>query len=51
MSAAFGVAFSSFVSPDGAHYRGYDGELRLPPEISPYVMAVLGLDTRPVARR
>jgi kumamolisin len=51
MSEAFGVAFSSFVSPDGARCLGYDGEIRLPSEIAPYVMAVLGLDTHPVARR
>jgi kumamolisin len=50
MGAAFGVSFSQFVSPDGARYLSHDGAVSLPSEISPYVLAVLGLDTRPVAR-
>ena len=50
MSQAFDVRFSRFVSPDGAKYIGYDGPISVPADIAPLILAVLGLDTRPVAR-
>jgi kumamolisin len=50
MSRAFGVTLGQFVLPDGTSHISYDGEITLPSEIARHVMAVLGLDTRPVAR-
>jgi kumamolisin len=50
MSHAFNVRFSRFVSPDGQAYFSYDGLITVPEDIAPFILAVLGLDTRPVAR-
>jgi|SRR6185312_1648176 len=50
MGAAFGVTFGEFVSPNGVTFRGYDRDISLPSGIAKYVLAVLGLDTRPAAR-
>lgn len=46
--AAFGVDLRTYGHPDGTH-RGYAGSVRLPPELSGVVLAVLGLDDRPQA--
>ncbi|MCL6488381.1 MAG: S53 family peptidase [Alicyclobacillus mali] len=46
---AFGVELRWFDHPNGA-YRSYAGEVTLPESVAPLVEAVLGLDTRPVAR-
>jgi kumamolisin len=50
MSRAFGVSLGQFVSPDGARHLSYEGSITLPTQIAEHVLAVLGLDTRPVAR-
>jgi kumamolisin len=50
MSRAFGVDLRETTSKDGRRHFGYDGSIRLPPEISDFVLAVLGLDTRAVAQ-
>jgi kumamolisin len=50
MSRAFGVTFGQFVSPDGTSHISYEGEITLPSEIAGHVIAVLGLDARPVAQ-
>jgi kumamolisin len=47
---AFGITMGRFVSPDGASHLSYDGEISLPANIAPRVLAVLGLDGRQVAR-
>jgi hypothetical protein len=44
LGRAFGVTLESFGS-----YIGYQGPLTIPDNLSGIVMAVLGLDTRPVA--
>ncbi|WP_206830301.1 protease pro-enzyme activation domain-containing protein [Alicyclobacillus fructus] len=46
---AFGVELRHFDHPDGS-YRSYRGEVSVPASVAPIVEAVLGLDTRPVAR-
>jgi kumamolisin len=38
------------VAQRGFHYRGRKGSVCLPPHLEPVVMAVLGLDNRPVAK-
>ena len=45
---AFGVALQNFVH-DGGTYRGRTGDITLPTELQGLVVAVLGLDNRPVA--
>jgi hypothetical protein len=50
MAAAFGVRFGQFASPDGESHLSYDGEISVPSDVAKYVLAVLGLNTRPVAR-
>ena len=50
MSQAFGVRFGQFVSPDGGSHLSYDGEVTVPADIAPSILAVLGLDTRKIAR-
>jgi kumamolisin len=48
---AFDVELGTYnVAARGFHYRGRKGEVRLPSQIQPVVLAVLGLDNRPVAK-
>jgi len=49
VNRAFGVELRHFDHPDGS-YRSYVGEVSVPASIAPMIEAVLGLDTRPVAR-
>jgi len=49
-SDAFRVSLSRYVHPQRGGYRGNVGSIYLPPELSPTVSAVLGLDSRPQAR-
>ena len=49
MQQAFGVSLHHFSSQHGA-YRGRTGPVMIPEELQPVVMAVLGLDNRPVAK-
>ncbi|SIS93199.1 S53 family peptidase [Alicyclobacillus vulcanalis] len=49
VNQAFGVELRQFDHPGGS-YRSYVGEVSLPASIASIVEAVLGLDTRPVAR-
>nr|1T1E_A Chain A, kumamolisin [Bacillus sp. MN-32] len=49
VNQAFGVELRHFDHPDGS-YRSYVGDVRVPASIAPLIEAVLGLDTRPVAR-
>lgn len=51
MEAAFGVKLGLYEDPKrGLRYRGREGSVLLPEDIHPAVMAVLGLDNRPVAK-
>lgn len=51
MQEAFGVSLSHYeVKESGVKYRGRTGEISLPEDMAPAVMAVLGLDNRPVAK-
>lgn len=51
MEAAFGVKLGVYEdSKRGLRYRGREGSILLPQDIDPTVMAVLGLDNRPVAK-
>jgi kumamolisin len=48
---AFGVTLSHYGDRTGGpRYRSYSGPIQLPAEIQPAVMAVLGLDDRPIAK-
>jgi kumamolisin len=48
---AFQVDLGVYEVPQRAfHYRGRRGSVSLPPQVEPAVMAVLGLDNRPVAK-
>ncbi|WP_437563358.1 S53 family peptidase [Sorangium sp. So ce542] len=49
MRRAFGVELRRVSDGDG-QYLAPRGEIRLPPEFADYVVGILGLDTRPVAR-
>jgi Pro-kumamolisin, activation domain len=46
LGRAFGVTLEAF-----GEYIGYQGPLTIPDNLSGIVMAVLGLDTRPIAHR
>lgn len=51
MQAAFGTRLAYFELPGSAvRYRGRTGFLLIPEELAPAVLAVLGLDDRPVAK-
>ncbi len=51
MSKAFGVDFICYkVETTGTNFRGRSGALSIPTELEGVVMAVLGLDTRPIAK-
>jgi kumamolisin len=50
MQLAFDVSLASYRSEDGATYRARAGVVRVPDWLAPAVVAVLGLDTRPVVR-
>ena len=47
---AFGTQLAHYEAPGGIQYRGRTGSITLPEEIRSSVMAVLGLDNRPVAK-
>lgn len=49
MDAAFGTQVREFQDAHG-HYLSYDGPLSVPQSLAGIVMAVLGLDQRPIAR-
>lgn len=49
IAALFGISFVR-LQLEGRRYRTYEGEISLPAELAPLVVAVLGLDTRPFAR-
>ena len=49
-SAVFGVHLTSYAHPDGGTYRGREGAIYIPGELSDVVQGVFGLDDRPVAR-
>lgn len=51
MTQAFGATLECYRDEKTGHtFRGRTGELSLPEELQPVVMAVLGLDTRPIAK-
>ncbi len=50
MNVAFGIQSQIYESKEGS-YRSHDGPVTLPPELAGAIEAVLGLDTRPVARQ
>ncbi len=51
MAKAFGVEFTCYkVESTGRNFRGRTGSLSIPTELEGVVMAVLGLDTRPIAK-
>jgi len=49
MQKAFGTTLAHYGSPTGA-YRGRTGTIMIPTELQPLVVAVLGLDNRPIAK-
>jgi kumamolisin len=49
MKQAFGTNLVWFESGDGQRHLSYEGDVTLPAEIAPHVIAVLGLDQRPLA--
>jgi kumamolisin len=49
LASAFGVTLERFEYPGGS-YRGRVGTVRLPSDLQPRVLAVLGLDNRPQAK-
>ena len=49
MERAFGVTFKQHTT-DAGTFRLREGEITLPEELSPHVVAVLGLDNRPQAK-
>jgi kumamolisin len=49
-SEAFGVELNRYSHPQGSTFRGRFGAVYLPPDLTPIVRAVLGLDNRPQAR-
>ncbi|MGI8989981.1 MAG: protease pro-enzyme activation domain-containing protein [Bryobacteraceae bacterium] len=49
MGEVFGTNLSWFESAGGRKYLSYEGAITVPAEIAPNVLAVLGLDQRPVA--
>jgi kumamolisin len=51
MSAAFGTELKAYrVDTTGPHFRGRTGTISIPQELTGSVIAVLGLDNRPVAK-
>jgi kumamolisin len=49
MQRAFGTSLAYYNSPSGT-YRGRTGPVMIPQELQPIVTAVLGLDSRPIAK-
>lgn len=49
MQRAFGTSLAHYESPRGS-YRGRTGPIEIPTELQPVVLAVLGLDNRPIAK-
>jgi kumamolisin len=50
MQEAFGVKLGHYGAGGGPWYRSYSGAIQLPTETHAAVMAVLGLDNRPIAK-
>jgi len=50
VSAAFGVKLAQYGHPDGGTFRGRQGPIYIPAELSGIVQGVFGLDDRPAAR-
>jgi kumamolisin len=50
VSAAFGVKLAQYSHPDGGTFRGRQGPIYVPAELSGIVQGVFGLDDRPAAR-
>jgi kumamolisin len=50
MSAAFGVTLQEYSLPGGGTYRGLDGEIFIPADLTGIIVGVFGLDNRPQAR-
>jgi kumamolisin len=50
MEHAFGVQMAWFENAQGQRYLGYRGTISIPESLKSVIVAVLGLDQRPVAR-
>jgi kumamolisin len=50
MQEAFGVTFKLFATEGNRRFRGREGDAYVPDELSGIVVALLGLDDRPVAK-
>src|SRR6185437_15449540 len=50
MQRAFGTELAHYETSHGQQFRGRSGPLSVPETIGPAVMAVLGMDNRPVAK-
>ena len=50
MNRAFGTKLEWFEAADGQRYLSHKGDVSLPAEIAPRVLAVLGLNQLPIAR-
>jgi hypothetical protein len=47
---AFGVTLAWFELAERQRYVSYEGDITLPAELAPHVLAVLGLDQRPTTK-
>ena len=50
LDRAFGIHLSTFRDRDGNEYLSYTGSITIPAVLSGIIVAVLGLDQRPIAR-
>jgi kumamolisin len=50
LDAAFGIVLTLYRTAEGTH-RGYDGPVQVPADLAQIVVAVFGLDDRPLASR
>lgn len=48
IDAAFGITLNEYEHPESGRYRGREGDISVPAELSGIVEGVFGLDTRPV---
>jgi kumamolisin len=50
INAAFGIELNEYEHPSGTHFRGREGNVHVPEELSDIVTGVFGLDTRPLGK-
>jgi kumamolisin len=50
LQSAFGTKLANYRNAEGVTFRGRTGSIQVPSELASSIVAVLGLDTRPVAK-